>query len=197
MKKIISLKTLNLTQPIYNLTDNFSLPSLTDKNIDVKIQYKDLSEKIKNTGLFVEGKLNKNNDENYFHWFCFDPKNIKLELDLDPNIETFAKVHDKKIPKGICSSTEFNQISQKMKEQSGYTFFESLIVGKNEDLLITEAKENKNTALISDFTNYPYNAGFFIVNKGKILTNGSTNIKPGNLLFLKFLQMKKPKMAYI
>lgn len=185
MKKILSLKPIKniILDNIYPHKTIFNLPSINN-HTPCEIAYQNLSEKIQDNGLFFEGKLKANQTHSYFHWFYFDPKNIKVELDLDPNLEKVAEAQDKKIPKGICSDTEFSKINQEMKQKSTYNFLEALGLGKNEATLIEDAKKDKNIVLISDFTDFPYNEGFFLIKDGRMLSNGKGQIKPGKYWFM-------------
>ncbi|MFA5878705.1 MAG: hypothetical protein WC860_00870, partial [Candidatus Margulisiibacteriota bacterium] len=183
MRKIIAIRDFWDANSPYLSKAIFDIPSINNRKVKLEIGYQDLSWQIQNQGLFFEGKLNANRTNAYFHWFYFDPKKLKIDLDLAPQLEAFAKNYDKNKSKGIYLSTEYAVLNQKMKKELS-CFKLADFAGKNEQELIREAKQNKNVVLVSDLTNYPYNEGFFLIYKGKMLENGIKNIIPGKYWFL-------------
>ncbi len=176
MKKIISLNLEKQNETNYPMTASFKLRDLHENQTLATINYVDLSNKIKHHGLFYEGKLNANQTQSYFHWFYFDPKKISPYLEINEKTAFFAQHWDKRIPKGCLYRSE--------GEQSFKNHVVRLQYGKSEQELIDEAKASQNIVLMSDITNYPYNAGWFVIEQGKLLLNGTEKIVPGKYWFL-------------
>ena len=126
------------------------------RNPVIDIRWNELSASLlKNNGRLIVGKISINNTETFFQFMIFDQNNINCELFLDKDIHALIKKVDQRLLKGMLYPQPFSHF--------------------NTGPFPAQLNANNNTVLISDFTTFPFNEGFFVIKNNELLETQSVD----------------------